>query len=75
MICRDKRLTSRIISMNEFRKEKEDKYKWFQIEYHEYGNVLKITKEFQKKEYVERYLDNPLVQDCRITVLELVDDG
>ena len=74
-MCSDKRLISRIISIKEFRKEKEDKYKWFKIEYHEMGNIIKITKEFQKKEYVERYLDNPLVQDCRITVLELVDDG
>ena len=71
----NKRLKQKTVTPKELKTEEENKYKWFKIEYHEYGNVVRITKEFQKKEYVERYLDNPLVQDCRITVLELVDDG
>lgn len=74
MKCK-KRVIERRITPKEFRKEKENKLKWFRIQYHEYGNVIRITKEFQRKEYVERYLDNPIVQDCSITVLELVDDG
>lgn len=71
----NKRVIQRSITPRELSKESEHRNKWFKIEYHEFGNVVKITREFQQKVNVRRYLDNPIVQDCRITVLELVDDG
>lgn len=69
------RTKNRDITMKEFKKEKEHPYKWFILKYHEWGNIITQTKVFQRKEDVQRYLDNPLTQDVSLQVREWIDDG
>lgn len=69
------RIRNREITVKEFKKEKEHPHKWFKIRYHEMNSVIWFEKEFQRKYYVEQYLDNPMTSDVHLEVLELVDDG
>ena len=70
-----KRLRQRKIKPRELKHEKEGSYIFFRIKYTEMGNVVPVTKEYQRKHNVERILDNPLTSNVDLFVLEIIDDG
>ena len=72
--CR-KREIRRKVKPKDFRKEKENRFKYFKVRYKQWNEIMYRTGEYQRKVYVERILDNPINSDITIEVIEIVDDG
>ena len=74
----NKRVIQKKITPAQLQYEKEHSMKWFKITYNIYYEEEapeRHTREYQKKENVQRILDAETTYNPVILVLEVVDDG
>lgn len=69
-----KQYNERQVSYKELREEKESPLVVFKVRYKEYGSPIVIERLFQKKENLERFIDNPLIIDMKFWVCEVIED-